>query len=81
MIVFFNQGVYFEEMSTISCSSAAACRFFILSSSSLFLLWSGRWTENMNNASGFQSREKWFGCECFVHAQKMASCAPRRSLR
>jgi hypothetical protein len=54
-------------MSTISCSSAAACRFFILVFSFLFY-GPGRWAENMNNASGFQSREKWFGCECFVHA-------------
>jgi hypothetical protein len=55
MIVFFSQDVSSEGMSTILCSSAAAYRFFILVFCFLFY-GSGRWVEDVNNASGFQLR-------------------------
>jgi hypothetical protein len=58
----------------IPCSSAAACRFFILVFCFLFY-GPGRGVEDVNNVSGFQSRGEWFRCECFAYAWKMASCA------
>jgi hypothetical protein len=57
MIVFFNQGMSFEMMSTIPCFYAAACRFFILIFCFLFY-GSGHWVEDVNNVSGFQSRRE-----------------------
>ena len=48
-------------------SSAAACRFFILVFDFLFDD-PGRWAEDVNNASNFQSRGEWFGCGYFAHA-------------
>jgi hypothetical protein len=55
-----------EEMSMISCSFAATCRFFILVFCFLFYDPS-RWVEDVNNASGFQLKGVWFGCGCFAH--------------
>jgi hypothetical protein len=59
--------VSFEGIFTISCSSTAACRFFILVFCFLFY-GLGCWAEDVNNTSGFHSRGEWFGCRYFAYA-------------
>ena len=66
LIVFFSQNMSSKVMFTISCFSAATCKFFILVFCFLFYDPS-RWAKDMNNVYGFQSRREWFMCGCFAH--------------
>jgi hypothetical protein len=49
-----------EGMSTISCSSAAACRFLFLFLFFVLFYGLGRWIEDVNNVSGFRVERGMF---------------------
>ena len=80
LIIFFSQSVSFEGMSMILCSSDAACKFFILIFCFLFY-GPSHWTEDVNNAYGFQSRREWFGpfgCGSFCLCLENGFLCPRK---